>query len=52
MSVSLAADGMGLCTMSGPQKALEMLKVAGFTIVEIKRLDHDIANSYYIIKKN
>lgn len=52
MTVSLAADGMGLGTMWGEEKALEMLKEAGFTCAEIKQLEHDFVNSYYIIKKN
>lgn len=52
MTVSLAAGGMGLGAMWGEEKALEMLKDAGFTQVEIKQLDHDFQNSYYIIRKN
>ncbi|WP_414620671.1 class I SAM-dependent methyltransferase [Calothrix sp. CCY 0018] len=51
MSVSLAANGMGLGAMWGEEKALEMLEEAGFTSVEIKRLDHDFQNNYYIIRK-
>lgn len=52
MTVSLAAGGMGLGTVWGEEKALEMLKEAGFTLAEIKRLDHDFLNNYYIVKKN
>lgn len=52
MTVSLSAGGMGLGAMWGEEKALEMLREAGFTSVEIKRLDHDFLNDYYIIKKN
>ncbi|HAA31412.1 MAG TPA: transcriptional regulator [Cyanobacteria bacterium UBA8553] len=52
MTVSLAADGMGLGAVWGQEKALEMLKDAGFTTVEIKQLDHDFLNNFYIIKKN
>jgi 2-polyprenyl-3-methyl-5-hydroxy-6-metoxy-1,4-benzoquinol methylase len=51
MSVSLAANGMGLGAMWGEQKALEMLEAAGFNSVEIKRLQHDFQNNYYIVKK-
>ncbi len=51
MSVSLAANGMGLGAMWGEEKALEMLEAAGFTSVEIKRLEHDFQNNYYIVKK-
>lgn len=52
MTVSLAADGMGLGAVWGKEKALEMLKDAGFTTVEIKQLDHDFLNYFYIVKKN
>lgn len=52
MSVSLAADGMGLGAVWGEEKALEMLKEAGFSSVEINQLDHDFVNNYYIVRKN
>jgi 2-polyprenyl-3-methyl-5-hydroxy-6-metoxy-1,4-benzoquinol methylase len=52
MTVSLAAGGMGLGAVWGEEKALEMLREAGFTRAEIKRLDHDFLNNYYIVKKN
>jgi 2-polyprenyl-3-methyl-5-hydroxy-6-metoxy-1,4-benzoquinol methylase len=52
MTVSLAAGGMGLGAVWGKEKALEMLRDAGFTTVEIKQLDHDFLNYFYIIKKN
>jgi 2-polyprenyl-3-methyl-5-hydroxy-6-metoxy-1,4-benzoquinol methylase len=51
MTVSLAYGGMGLGTMWGQEKALQMLSDAGFTQVEIKRLAHDFQNDYYIIRK-
>ena len=51
MTVSLAANGMGLGAMWGEEKALEMLKEAGFSSVEIKRLEHDFQNNYYIVRK-
>ena len=51
MTVSLAMNGMGLGAMWGEEKALEMLQDAGFTIVEVKQLEHDLQNSYYIVKK-
>ena len=51
MSVSLAENGMGLGAMWGEEKALEMLKEAGFSSVEIKRLEHDFQNNYYIVRK-
>ncbi|HEY9598963.1 MAG TPA: class I SAM-dependent methyltransferase [Cyanophyceae cyanobacterium] len=52
MSVSLAADGMGLGAVWGEEKALEMLKDAGFATVTIQQLDHDFLNNFYIVKKN
>jgi SAM-dependent methyltransferase len=51
MTVSLAMGGMGLGAMWGREKALQMLEDAGFTSVEIQRLDHDFQNDYYIIRK-
>lgn len=51
MTVSLAQGGMGLGTMWGREKALEMLEEAGFTNIEIKNFEHDIQNDYYIIRK-
>lgn len=51
MTVSLAQGGMGLGAMWGTDKALEMLNEAGFRDIDIQRLDHDIQNCYYIIKK-
>ena len=50
-TVSLAQGGEGLGTMWGEEKATEMLAEAGFGSVEVKRLPHDIANSYYIVRK-
>jgi 2-polyprenyl-3-methyl-5-hydroxy-6-metoxy-1,4-benzoquinol methylase len=51
MTVSLAEGGMGLGTMWGREKALEMLNAAGFSSVEIKELPHDIMNDYYLLRK-
>lgn len=51
MTVSLAGGGMGLGTMWGEQKAIEMLNEAGFTSVEVKQIDGDIINNYYIATK-
>lgn len=51
MTVSLAQNGMGLGTMWGTELAEKMIKEAGFTNIEIKRLPHDIQNCYYIIRK-
>lgn len=52
MTVSLAADGMGLGAVWGEEKALEMLKDAGFSSVAIQQLNHDFLNNFYIVKKN
>jgi 2-polyprenyl-3-methyl-5-hydroxy-6-metoxy-1,4-benzoquinol methylase len=51
MTVSLAQGGLGLGTMWGREKALEMLTEAGFKNIEIKAFEHDFQNEYYIIKK-
>jgi SAM-dependent methyltransferase len=51
MSVSLAGGGPGLGAMWGKEKALEMLKSAGFRNVRIEKLSHDIQNYYYITVK-
>jgi 2-polyprenyl-3-methyl-5-hydroxy-6-metoxy-1,4-benzoquinol methylase len=51
MTVSLAAGGMGLGAMWGQETALRMLRDAGFTTVEVKRLAHDFQNDYYIVRK-
>lgn len=52
MTVSLAYGGMGLGTMWGQEKALQMLGDAGFKHVEVKQLAHDFQNDYYIVRKN
>lgn len=52
MTVSLSQDGLGLGAMWGKEKALEMLGDAGFSDVEVKELDHDMINYYYIMKKD
>jgi ubiquinone/menaquinone biosynthesis C-methylase UbiE len=51
MTVSLAYGGDGLGTAWGRQKAREMLAQAGFGSVEIKDIDGDILNHYYIARK-
>ena len=52
MTVSLAANGAGLGTMWGEEKAREMLQEAGFTKIDVKKLPHDFQNAFYIIQKN
>lgn len=51
MTVSLAAGGMGLGAMWGEEKALQMLEKAGFKSVEIRQLEHDFQNNFYIVRK-
>ncbi len=50
MTVSLAQGGMGLGAMWGEHKALEFLKRAGFANVEVRTLEHDIQNNYYVAR--
>ena len=50
-AASLAQGGEGLGTMWGEEKAREMLAEAGFRNMETRRLDHDIANTYYVVRK-
>jgi SAM-dependent methyltransferase len=52
MTVSLALGGAGLGTMWGEQLARSMLADAGFTTVDMKRVDGDIMNAYYIARKD
>jgi ubiquinone/menaquinone biosynthesis C-methylase UbiE len=51
MTVSLAEGGVGLGAMWGRQKATQMLTQAGFTAIEMKQIDGDIINDYYIATK-
>ncbi len=51
MTVSLALDGEGLGTVWGEQKARQMLANAGFTDVQVERVEGDIINNYYIARK-
>jgi ubiquinone/menaquinone biosynthesis C-methylase UbiE len=50
MTVSLALDGEGLGAMWGEQRALQMLADAGFKNVDVKQVDGDLFNNYYIAK--
>ena len=51
MTVSLALDGAGLGAMWGEQKAREMLAEAGFAHVDVKRIEDDRTDSYYVATK-
>ncbi|MGA8484072.1 MAG: methyltransferase domain-containing protein [Nitrososphaeraceae archaeon] len=52
MSVSLSQNGAGLGAMWGKEKALSMLKEAGFVNVQVKTLPHDFQNYYYCAYKD
>jgi SAM-dependent methyltransferase len=51
MTVSLALGGAGLGAMWGEQTARRMLAEAGFASVEVKRIDGDLFNYYYVATK-
>jgi 2-polyprenyl-3-methyl-5-hydroxy-6-metoxy-1,4-benzoquinol methylase len=51
MTVSLAQGGAGLGTVWGSELALQMLEEAGFKQVEVKELEHDFQNYFYVIRK-
>jgi 2-polyprenyl-3-methyl-5-hydroxy-6-metoxy-1,4-benzoquinol methylase len=51
MTVSLAYGGEGLGTMWGREVAQELLHEAGFAHVEVKEVEGDIMNCYYIATK-
>jgi 2-polyprenyl-3-methyl-5-hydroxy-6-metoxy-1,4-benzoquinol methylase len=51
MTVSLAQGGMGLGTMWGVDTAEKMLREAGFTDINIHRLEHDVQNAYFVVRK-
>jgi 2-polyprenyl-3-methyl-5-hydroxy-6-metoxy-1,4-benzoquinol methylase len=50
MSVSLAYGGPGLGAMWGKERALSMLREAGFGDVSVHELPHDMINYYYIAR--
>jgi 2-polyprenyl-3-methyl-5-hydroxy-6-metoxy-1,4-benzoquinol methylase len=51
MTVSLSAGGAGLGTAWGQELAISMLADAGFTQVNIREVDTDPFNNYYIARK-
>jgi ubiquinone/menaquinone biosynthesis C-methylase UbiE len=51
MTVSLALAGDGLGTVWGEQTARRMLADAGFTRVEVKQIEGDVFNSYFVATK-
>jgi SAM-dependent methyltransferase len=52
MTVSLAQGGEGLGTVWGEQKAHELLTEAGFLEVTVHQLPGDIANNYYVARRD
>lgn len=50
MTVSLALEGRGLGAMWGKEKAIEMLKEAGFSKVDVNQLPHDPINYFYVAR--
>lgn len=50
LTVSLAADGLGLGAMWGTPAARQFLADAGFGSVEVYELPHDVQNAYYVCR--
>jgi 2-polyprenyl-3-methyl-5-hydroxy-6-metoxy-1,4-benzoquinol methylase len=51
MTVSLAQGGAGLGTCWGEELAIEMLTDAGFSGIEVRTLEHDVMNNFYVMGK-
>ena len=51
MTVSLAQGGPGLGAMWGEELALDMLRAAGFERIEVRQLEHDFQNNFYVMRK-
>ena len=51
MSVSLGLDGAGLGTCWGRELATAMLGDAGFGDVEVRQIESDPINYYYVARK-
>lgn len=51
MTVSLGLDGAGLGTCWGHQLATSMLADAGFSDVQVREIESDPVNNYYIARK-
>ena len=52
MTVSLALGGDGLGTVWGEQLARKMLDEAGFKTIDVKNVDADFMNAYYVVTKD
>ena len=51
MTVSLSLDGAGLGTVWGEQTARRMLADAGFTDVQVREVEGDPINAYYVARR-
>lgn len=51
MTVSLAQNGDGLGAMWGDAMIRDYLRKAGFSTFETNKLDHDIQNNWYVVRK-
>jgi 2-polyprenyl-3-methyl-5-hydroxy-6-metoxy-1,4-benzoquinol methylase len=51
MTVSLSAGGEGLGTMWGKDKAVELLREAGFAFIDVTQVEGDFINNYFIALK-
>ena len=51
MTVSLAQDGEALGTVWGEQKAIELLKEAGFESIDVQKIEGDILHAFYFARK-
>lgn len=51
MTVSLSQNGIGLGAAWGEELAESMLRTAGFTQIRKHYLEHDIMNTYYVVRK-
>lgn len=50
MTVSLAQGGVGLGAAWGEEQARALITAAGFSSIEVERLEHDMQNAYYICR--
>jgi hypothetical protein len=51
MTVSLAQGGEGVGAMWGEDMIKDYLRTAGFTTIIKNKLDHDIQNYWYVVRK-
>jgi 2-polyprenyl-3-methyl-5-hydroxy-6-metoxy-1,4-benzoquinol methylase len=52
MTVSLAQNGEGLGACWGEEKARELLAEAGFSVVEVSKIEGDPLNAYYVCRRD